>query len=1446
MVRAPFTHIFILLAFLANTFGPLPFVQAQELRLPAPGVMVRLSPPLAPIILKGIKVHTDNPFRFDFILDRGDSELSGDQLKDESTKLIKYFLASITIPEKDLWVNLSPYEKQRIIPRSFGLTEMGRDLLAEDYMLKQITASLIYPEDEFGKKFWKRVYEEAAKKYSTTDIPVDTFNKVWIVPEKAVVYENTKAGTAYVVESKLKVMLEQDYLSLRAHAAVNNDTGAIGTNIVREVVIPELTREVNENKNFAQLRQVYNSLILATWYKKKIRDSILSQVYADKNKVTGVEYTSTVIPAKAGIRFKNDVEGLYREYLKAFKKGVFNYIKEDPDLLTQKMIPRKYFSGGMDLNISPKLTYTLDVPADRAMIINPLRVIADLLKPKEGFTNQQADFSGRMNELEGRLDERLEILGKSIKTSLGPSESQQALDLLDQVRRYGSHSTQNQPLAEGSIDIYRNNLILAVSQSLTNLRDYLLTQNIQNNKEIPGQLHQVLDTLIAINNYTKFLKQMYSLKRDMEKFNTYQPELKTAVGQYQHQYEDQATADFNPNNGFGRVLPRIAEANQYMQQGDIQKALQEWGGIYGMYQAIQNKFEPILRQNTDKPTRNFMYHFFQELNVFFGEYIEYFGLKGLRGMEGGASAGRLVIVHGSEQEVLYKLANVGEGDIVVMDQDYEALASAATNAGGFIFGREGAGHIMTRARAMQVPLLNLPNAVEYLKQFDGKDQWVLIGSYDGPGVLHFLSGEERAIAPALERSPEAVKPVRPNLKGPLMMSSNELYNAKPLPPEFLGNMEKYMGYKAANLFRNKIEARVPMPRTLTLFNRFWAELLKNNYKIKRQLEEHFKTISRDKLNQQTVLQNLKEMRELIENMQLSQEQKEGIWSNLEGVNVPFLISRLSTGAEDLEDFPGVGAGVYGSIELIPWAVEKEGSYEIPQANKDNLIRKLLETYASFWSFKAYADREHFRIDHWAVGNALIIQEYLSGAKYSVLVHTAEPSTRNINIMKIEIVPGAGRALTDTDPMLQGSALTLFYDRTAKKIITKDDPRTQYHPIELKKLNKVDFKTGAIVSIPELEHSELMNEQWQSDLANEVAPDADRIESLHERAQDIEAVILIEEGKIFSIPVQSRTQGNGSTYLGGLREVKKRQRWTAVLEEWLNTYDKEGKGRKNFENFDFYKGERFEAPSLQKFVPIRNVRMSGLRHLLMQSLGLKGKDAFNESMTRFYNFLMETNEFKDVREGILRRIFFYVAMEHSEFVDYFGDLAKKPDLLLRILHYAITPLSSKENINDFDREWFNQVNSFLLVRAMARHEGFQKALPYVLQNLSLTDLVSLINQIYLSAQGNDVSKSEIRSLTNKIKQSLKGPDNTRSDYQEMFNGLIPQAQKDFAMRASNTGGIDLTSSFMNLQTQSTEEGIKFHINPAVLQQFQNTTGFVPVIINIQPMNNWRQFLGLKWQ
>ena len=61
--------------------------------------------------------------------------------------------------------------------------------------------------------------------------------------------------------------------------------------------------------------------------------------------------------------------------------------------------------------------------------------------------------------------------------------------------------------------------------------------------------------------------------------------------------------------------------------------------------------------------------------------------------------------------------------------------------------------------------------------------------------------------------------------------------------------------------------------------------------------------------------------------------------------------------------------------------------------------------------------------------------------------------------------------------------------------------------------------------------------------------------------------------------------------------------------------------------------------------------------------------------------------------------------------------------------------------------------------------------------------------------------------------------------------------------SSTGGIDLTPVNMNLQTKMDSSSIKFHLDAAMLHQFQKALGFVPVIINIQPMTNLRQFLGL---
>ncbi len=341
----------LIAAFILSSTGPSPSLMAQmsapsraDLVFPKPGVVVQLSPAFTPALLKGMTIHAKQPLQFDFLIQQGDEKFTPAQKQDIYARLIKYFMASLTIPDQDQWVNLSPYEHQRIINANFGSTEMGRDLLSQDYLLKQITSSLMYPESGLGGKFWDKVYRQAWERFHTNSIPVNTFNKVWIVPDEAVIYEN--GDTAYILKSHLKVMLEEDYLAaikgtspfITASPMVQKreTSPLLMQGMIRQIILPALEQEVNQGKNFALLRQIVSGMVLASWYKKALKESILGKVYADKSKTSNLNADSLTLNTRQ----------IYQQYLKAFKKGVYNYIKEDEDKYSHQRIPRKYFAGG--------------------------------------------------------------------------------------------------------------------------------------------------------------------------------------------------------------------------------------------------------------------------------------------------------------------------------------------------------------------------------------------------------------------------------------------------------------------------------------------------------------------------------------------------------------------------------------------------------------------------------------------------------------------------------------------------------------------------------------------------------------------------------------------------------------------------------------------------------------------------------------------------------------------------------------------------------------------------------------------------------------------------------------------------------------------------------------------------------------------------------------------
>lgn len=345
MMQSLLTIIFTLV----SCVGPI-HLRASEMivpMMPAPGTMVALSQPFAPALMSGITVHPDNALQFDFIMNRGQDDVDDAIKLQEYNKLIKYFLASITIPEKNQWVNLSPYEKDRIIQDDFSQTEMGRDLLAQDYLLKQITSSLMYPESGLGQEFWNKIYARVGQQFGKANIPVNTFNKVWIVPTDVTVYES--GNSAVILKSHLKVMLEEDYIAKNKNIKDGATLKPV-QQMIRDIILPEIEKEVNEGKNFSTLRQVVSAMVLATWYKRALKESLLGRVYMDQGKVEGVDLATSNNVALG------NTETIYQQYLQAFKKGVFNIIKEEKDFKTSRVMPRKYFAGGFKMN-SAMVTY---------------------------------------------------------------------------------------------------------------------------------------------------------------------------------------------------------------------------------------------------------------------------------------------------------------------------------------------------------------------------------------------------------------------------------------------------------------------------------------------------------------------------------------------------------------------------------------------------------------------------------------------------------------------------------------------------------------------------------------------------------------------------------------------------------------------------------------------------------------------------------------------------------------------------------------------------------------------------------------------------------------------------------------------------------------------------------------------------------------------------------
>ncbi|MFA5092823.1 MAG: hypothetical protein WC543_02620 [Candidatus Omnitrophota bacterium] len=276
---------------------------------------------------------------FKVLLDKGDvKDLSESKVQIATKTLLSYFLVGVSLPDSMFWVNLRPDAIDQIIDPYLEKTDVGRIMLETDLQLKKDIASFTSPQTAEGKEYWTKLYKKAAELYGNQNVTIPTLTRPWIVPGEIIVRESK--GSAYVYKANLKVMLEQDYLKKSATYNFKDERSRAlneySSQLIRDLIIPRLTKEVNSSKRYALLRQVYYSLILSRWFKLRFhgKAGIYSSLINTKDisNLTSKESWSK--------------ETYFKQYQKSFAQGEYN--SQEPVYTHGGQVIRSYFSGGVN------------------------------------------------------------------------------------------------------------------------------------------------------------------------------------------------------------------------------------------------------------------------------------------------------------------------------------------------------------------------------------------------------------------------------------------------------------------------------------------------------------------------------------------------------------------------------------------------------------------------------------------------------------------------------------------------------------------------------------------------------------------------------------------------------------------------------------------------------------------------------------------------------------------------------------------------------------------------------------------------------------------------------------------------------------------------------------------------------------------------------------------
>lgn len=271
------------------------------------------------------------------LLDKGDAKEAVPQLESSARGLLEYFNIGIALPDSSFWVNLRPDSPDDMIDPELEKTDLGKVLLAADLQLKKDCARYTSPRTREGRAYWDKLYKKAEELYGSSTVDIPALSRPWIVPAEIIVRE--AQGAAYIYKATLKVLLEEDYLKGSAGYSFSDERAQklneYAAGLMREGIVPRLTKEVNSSRSYAALRQAYYSLILAQWFKRKYAGSRVP--YATRINSSDLSRLTSKSPW-------NKTE-YFDAYKRSFTDGEYNERQTVQGAFGQSV--RTYVSGGI-------------------------------------------------------------------------------------------------------------------------------------------------------------------------------------------------------------------------------------------------------------------------------------------------------------------------------------------------------------------------------------------------------------------------------------------------------------------------------------------------------------------------------------------------------------------------------------------------------------------------------------------------------------------------------------------------------------------------------------------------------------------------------------------------------------------------------------------------------------------------------------------------------------------------------------------------------------------------------------------------------------------------------------------------------------------------------------------------------------------------------------------